>query len=201
LQVSDATALIVDEAARRYPWIEAHHLPAGRPRAPGGESVIMRFLPADTWSRTDFILRLDADISFAPNFVELLLEEFARDPRLGIGSCVLMEMHRGRWHEVHGPSFHTRGAVKMYSRACFAAIGGLYGGLGWDTLDEVRAMMKGFITRSFDHIIVRPALPVAAGAARWLPAALLTKWDMLRCLCWREQHVAASVGRGLSMGR
>jgi len=170
---TDATALIADEAARRYRWIEVHHLPAGRPRAPGGESVIMSFLPADVWRNVNFLLRLDADLSFAPDFVDLLLREFDRDPRLGIASCVLMEMQRGRWREVRGPAFHTRGAAKMYSRECFAAIGGLHGCLGWDTLDELRAMTKGFGTRSFQHVRAfhhRPA-GTASGRGRGLLAA------------------------------
>ena len=40
----------------------------------------------------------------------------------------------------------------MYSKACFEAIGGLSTGLGWDTLDEARAMMLDFNSRSFRHI-------------------------------------------------
>ncbi|SRR5579875_2440433 len=149
---SDATPLIAEQAAQRFPWIELHRLPTMRPRSPGGESVITRFLSKEVWEQFDFVLRLDADISFAPNFVELLLREFARDARLGIASALLLELKAGRWREVPGPAFHTRGAIKMYTRACLEAIGGLDGGLGWDTLDEARAMMKGFKTRSFPHI-------------------------------------------------
>jgi poly-beta-1,6-N-acetyl-D-glucosamine synthase len=81
---ADATPAILDEAARRYPWMEVHRLDGDRPRAAGGESVIMRFLPSETWNQCDYVLRLDADLSFASDLVELLLDEFVRDPALGI---------------------------------------------------------------------------------------------------------------------
>jgi len=42
---ADRTPALIDEAARKYPWIEPHHLPRERVRAAGGESVVMRFLP------------------------------------------------------------------------------------------------------------------------------------------------------------
>src|ERR1700737_1394716 len=80
---ADATPAILDEAARRYPWMEVHRLKRDRPRAAGGESVIMRFLPRETWSQYDYVLRLDADLSFASDFIKLLLDEFVRDPALG----------------------------------------------------------------------------------------------------------------------
>ncbi len=66
---ADRTAEIIDSAAKAYPWIEPHHLPRNRPRAAGGESVIMQFLPASEWQTWDFLLRLDADLSFAPDFI------------------------------------------------------------------------------------------------------------------------------------
>jgi poly-beta-1,6-N-acetyl-D-glucosamine synthase len=150
---TDRTAEIIDAAARANPWIEPHHLPQGRQRLPGGESLIMQFLPHSLWQNYDAILRLDADLSFGPLVAEMLLGEMERNPRLGIASPVLCERPRGRWQQVPAPSFHTPGPVKMYSRACFEAIGGLEPGLGWDTIDEVRALMQGFETRQFPHIV------------------------------------------------
>ena len=117
-------------------------------RAPGGESVIMRFLRRDLWEQFDFILRVDADVSFNATLVESLIGEFASDENLGIVGPVLLEPSQAIWREVRNPRFHTRGPMKMYSRLCFAAIGGLEPGLGWDTVDETRAWMLGFKTRS-----------------------------------------------------
>ncbi|MGH7987233.1 MAG: glycosyltransferase family 2 protein [Candidatus Binataceae bacterium] len=148
----DATGKLLDAAAARHPWIEPHHLPRDRPRELGGESVIMRFLPESVWSAHDYILRLDADLTFPENMVELLMNEFARNDKLGIAGAMLSEPSKDGWRQVRLPVYHTRGAVKMYSTACFAAIGGLESGQGWDAIDEASAMMRGFKTRSFPHI-------------------------------------------------
>jgi hypothetical protein len=113
----------------------------------------MKFLPREVWENYDYILRTDADLTFGPRFIELLLTEFAHDTKLGIGGAVLHEPHGSEWREVKSPRFHTRGAVKMYSSRCFSAIGGLRAGVGWDTLDEAQAMMLGYRTRSFQEIV------------------------------------------------
>jgi glycosyltransferase involved in cell wall biosynthesis len=150
---ADSTGDIIDRAAENHFWIEPHHLPRSGVRAPGGESIIMRFLSREAWQDRDAILRLDADLSFKAQFVARLLAEFDLDKQLGIPGPTLWERADERWRERPAPSFHTRGAAKMYSRSCFEAIGGLETGLGWDTIDEVRALTLGFSTRSFRHII------------------------------------------------
>jgi poly-beta-1,6-N-acetyl-D-glucosamine synthase len=149
---TDATSEILDEAAKRYPWIDVKHLPVGRARLPGGESILMQFLPHDVWQNFDAIFRVDADITFKPDFIELMAAEFARDRKLGIAGSALFEPEGTAWREIRSPSFHTRGAVKLYSRPCFEAIGGLVSGLGWDTIDEARAMMLGYKSHAFRHI-------------------------------------------------
>ncbi len=149
---TDRTAEIADRAASRCDWIEIHHLPHGRPRQPGGESVVMHFLSRPVWSNVHAILRVDADVSFGPAFAEQLLFEFEREPDLGIVGPTLLEPTSSGWRRVKIPSFHANGAAKMYRAACFEAIGGLDPGLGWDTLDEIRATMAGYRTRSLPHV-------------------------------------------------
>jgi poly-beta-1,6-N-acetyl-D-glucosamine synthase len=156
---SDATPDILDAAARELPWLTVHHLPRARPREAGGESPIKRFITPDLWRDCDAIFRVDADISFGPGFMELLLAEFDRDPKLGIAGAALYEPDRHGWHEVGGPAFHTRGATKLYSLACLKAIGGLEAGIGWDTIDEVKAAALGFRSRSFRHVHARHHRP------------------------------------------
>jgi glycosyltransferase involved in cell wall biosynthesis len=164
----DGTAQILDEAARQYQWIEPIHLPRNRPRGAGGESVIMQFLPRDAWHDVDFIFRFDADLSFEPDFIELMHKEFSRNPKLGIAGATLYEPINGRWREVPElNSFHTRGATKMYSSACFAAIEPLEGCEGWDTIDEMRALMRGFKTQSFRHIRAYHHRPQGQAAGAW----------------------------------
>jgi hypothetical protein len=66
------------------------------------------------------------------------------------------------------PAYHVRGAVKLYSHECFAAIGGIEERLGWDTIDETYARMRGYTTRSLPELTARHHRPVATrgGALR-----------------------------------
>jgi len=165
---ADGTAQILDQAARQHRWIQPIHLGRNRPREAGGESVIMQFLPRDVWQDVDFVFRLDADLSFAPDLVELMLKEFATNPELGIAGATLYEPSDRRWlamPAIH--SFHTRGATKMYSSECFAAVEPLEGCPGWDTIDEMRALRDGFKTRSFPHICAYHHRPQGEAAGAW----------------------------------
>ncbi|MGO9060759.1 MAG: glycosyltransferase family 2 protein [Candidatus Binataceae bacterium] len=160
----DSTPRLVDDLASRHKWVTVQHVPRAGQRQPGGETALQRFLSPHLWSDCDVIFRVDADISFEPDFVHSMLAEFRRNPRLGVASGTLYERRRGEWQEVMTPRFHTRGAIKMYSRACLNAIGGVEPGLGWDTIDEARAAFLGFTTRSFRHIQARHHRPQGSAA-------------------------------------
>jgi hypothetical protein len=49
----------------------------------------------------------------------------------------------------------VRGALKLYRRECFEAIGGVRELLGWDGIDQTYARMRGYRTRTFEQIVAR----------------------------------------------
>jgi poly-beta-1,6-N-acetyl-D-glucosamine synthase len=112
--------------------------------------------------------KLDADIELCEDYFERLLEHFEQRPGLGVAGGVLFERGRGGWQPTSVPTYHVRGALKLYSSECFAAIGGIEERLGWDTIDETYARMEGFETRSFGEIQARHHRPVGTrgGALR-----------------------------------
>jgi pyruvate kinase len=67
------------------------------------------------------------------------MRRFDDSPRLGIGGGMLYHYESGKKVIEPHPLFHVRGGVKMYRRACWDAIGGLWVGPGSDTVDEVKA--------------------------------------------------------------
>ncbi len=95
------------------------------------------------------VAKLDGDVELPLEWYAVLLERFAADPRLGIACGQLEEGPAGARGVIPIPAHHVHGAVKLYSHACFAAIGGLQPRLGWDTIDEAYARMHGFSTCSF----------------------------------------------------
>ena len=44
------------------------------------------------------------------------------------------------------PAYHAAGACKVVRRECFEQIGGFAAAKGWDTLDEIRATLRGWKT-------------------------------------------------------
>ena len=91
------------------------------------------------------VMKLDGDIELPSQYLRVLFERFARDPRLGLAGGVLVEPKQGgEMRRITIPDYHVHGALKCYSRACWEAIGGARECLGWDTIDETYARMRGF---------------------------------------------------------
>lgn len=153
---TDDTAKLIDAAAREHSWIKAVHRPDRGFRKPAG-GVIEAFydgfklVAEEPW---DFLVKLDGDLSFEREYFEKCLGQFAADPKLGVGGGSIYSQVDGVTVEDSpgDPSFHVRGATKIYRRATWNAIGGLIQAPGWDSLDELKANMLGWKTRSFHDL-------------------------------------------------
>jgi biofilm PGA synthesis N-glycosyltransferase PgaC len=112
--------------------------------------------------------KLDGDIELPTDYFERLLESFAVNPRLGItgGSIIERRWPAKRWVRVNSPSYHVHGALKLYSRECFAAIGGVEERLGWDTIDETYARMRGFRSLRHPDLVSRHHRPAGSAQGR-----------------------------------
>jgi poly-beta-1,6-N-acetyl-D-glucosamine synthase len=99
----------------------------------------------------DFIVKLDGDLAFGPDYFASLLDEFERDETLGIAGGQFFMVHGGKTILEWNPENHVRGATKIYRTACFRDIRGIESVYAWDTLDELRAQMAGWTTRSFGY--------------------------------------------------
>ena len=150
---TDRTGEILRQATTAHEWIvEAGSGNRHGQRDPGGEGVVHYGIRQANLEEFDFLARLDADITFEADYFERLFREFHRNPRLGIAGGVCFVPWKGRLVEEKHPRFHTRGGLKTYRVRCFQEIGGLEKELGWDTVDEIRAHMLGWETRSFPEL-------------------------------------------------
>jgi glycosyltransferase involved in cell wall biosynthesis len=153
---TDGTPGLMEAAAKSHPWIQVVRRIDRGFRKPGG-GVIEAFYDGynligdTTW---DYLVKLDADLSFEPDYFEKCHAHFAEDPKLGIGGGIICGLVDGQLvEEAKGdPPFHVRGATKIYRRACWDEIGGLLRAPGWDTLDEVKANMLGWKTYGFPEL-------------------------------------------------
>jgi poly-beta-1,6-N-acetyl-D-glucosamine synthase len=114
------------------------------------------------WQTFTHIAKLDGDIELEPRYFELLLDEFAHDPTLGLAGGSLKEGDGTQGREDTPSDFHVRGALKCYTTACLRAIGGIEERLGWDTTDELFARMKGFRTRTLANLVALHLRPCAS---------------------------------------
>jgi biofilm PGA synthesis N-glycosyltransferase PgaC len=165
----DATGAIIDEYAARYPWITAVHKSDRGFRSPGS-GVIDAFyrgcqhLESSDW---DFLVKLDGDLTLSRDYFQKCTKEFLADPKLGIGGGVVGHADGDGMRIEENPRFHVRGATKIYRRECWQAIGGLVKAPGWDTVDELKANMLGWATRSFPDIPVLQNRPTGATNSVW----------------------------------
>ncbi len=117
------------------------------------------------WESFTHVAKLDGDTELPPHYFERLLEEFDRDTDLGLaGGLYADPSPRGDGWEVVGipTAYHVPGTLKCYSIACFQAIGGMWERLGWDTIDETYARMRGYRTQAFSELVALHHRPRAS---------------------------------------
>jgi biofilm PGA synthesis N-glycosyltransferase PgaC len=93
----------------------------------------------------DVIGKLDADLRLTPRTLQTLLAELEGDDRLGLAGSYLQE-NGARIKIGEG---HVHGATKFFRRRCWEEIAPVPPILGWDTIDEFTARMRGWRTQSF----------------------------------------------------
>jgi len=151
---TDRTGAIIDRYSAQSPWIRTIHRPDRGFRKAGG-GVVDAFnegynsLRCNDW---DFIVKLDGDLSFSADYFQKCFEHFRKQPELGIGGGEIYHDSGSDQKLEACPKFHVRGATKIYRKACWEAIGGFLPAAGWDTIDEVKANMLGWKTRSFEDL-------------------------------------------------
>jgi biofilm PGA synthesis N-glycosyltransferase PgaC len=90
---TDRTGEIIDRYAAQNSWIRPIHR-KNRGFRKAGRGVMEAFydgynaLPSNDW---DFIVKLDGDLSFAPDYFEKCFEYFRRDSKLGIGGSKFLD--------------------------------------------------------------------------------------------------------------
>src|SRR5438876_1887468 len=151
---TDGTGRIIDRYAAEIPWMTVVHCPNRGYRKSGG-GVMEAFhagYNALRYKDWEFIVKLDGDLTFSPDYFEKCFRHFDEEAKLGIGGGEIYHSLSGELQLEANPRFHVRGATKIYRRACWEAIGGLWPAPGWDTIDEVKANMLGWKTSSFPEL-------------------------------------------------
>ncbi len=171
----DGTGELLRSLAPRVPFMRVIEAPRGGLPDTARDRLALAAAPRAfnaglAQARDDFThaAKLDGDVELPPQYYERLLERLRLDASLGIVCGDLVESTASGPQRLAIPPHHVHGALKLYSRSCLEAIGGVRECLGWDTIDETYARMRGFQTRSFPDIVANHLRPVgtADGALR-----------------------------------
>jgi glycosyltransferase involved in cell wall biosynthesis len=168
---TDATPQIAEAATARHSWITVVRRPNRGARKSGG-GVVEAFydgyavLGDLSW---DFLVKLDGDLSFEPDYFAQCLGHFEAEPKLGVGGGTVCVVEGGvlKVESAGDPAFHVRGATKIYRRQCWDQIGPLVQAPGWDTIDEVQANRFGWTTRTFAELPIVQHKPTGSADGSW----------------------------------
>lgn len=152
---TDNTAQIVRPYLAEHPWIVLIDLPVRNERHFAAK--VNAFNAGWQQVKTiDYkvIGNLDADVTLDPDHFEFLLNQFQKDPTLGVAGTTFKEVNG---YDSATDSFegqaHVSGQVQLFRRECFADIGGYKpnkaGGIDWMAVTTAR--MLGWKTRSFQE--------------------------------------------------
>jgi len=153
---TDGTAAVAHALAASHSWVQVLSLQAAGPQARGGP-VVRAFMAGirALGVLPDVVVKIDADLSFGADYFERLLQEFAKEPTLGIASGVCHELVDGAWTPSFGTRSHVWGAARAYRRACLEEALPLEERQGWDEVDALKARLEGWSTRVINDLAFR----------------------------------------------
>jgi len=147
---NDKTVDIVVSYMKKYQWIKLiNNNSRNEKRAEGGK-IVRAFYKGYSSIEDhsyDFIVKLDADLTLPENYFQEIANAFQTNPQIGICGGRLFFEEFNKYVPRSGYNNYVSGPFKAYSKACFKDIGGILPVLGWDGLDLVTAMYKGWIVR------------------------------------------------------
>jgi poly-beta-1,6-N-acetyl-D-glucosamine synthase len=163
---TDRSAQIARDFASRHEWAQPISRP---PRSPERDRLAQAHeFQAFLWAREqvaeeyDVIAKMDADLRLNPRLIETVMAAFEAEPRLGIaGGPLSVVGTNGALRRERSPADHVRGGNKFYRRACLDAIMPVPAIAGWEAIDEAKAHMRGWETRTIeppgdDSVHLRP---------------------------------------------
>jgi poly-beta-1,6-N-acetyl-D-glucosamine synthase len=152
---TDASGEIAASFAERHSFASAlQRPPRSRDRdrlATADELKAFMWAVAQIKDGWDVIAKLDGDLELNPHTIAEIERQFALDPTLGMAGSYLTEIgESGDALRLRIREVHVHGATKFYRRGCWEEIVPIPEIHGWDTIDEVKARMAGWRTRSFE---------------------------------------------------
>lgn len=152
---TDQTAAIAEQYLGRYPWIELLRRPQRVDRNFASKAhAVNAALERLSSVQFEVVGNLDADVTFAPDYMEFLLQKFEESPDLGVAGTPFTQ---DGGYDSSRDSFegdnYVAGPCQLFRLRCWQDIGGYVanraGGVDW--IAVMTARMKGWTVRSFSE--------------------------------------------------
>lgn len=143
---TDATNKIIEKYMNQHDWIEMISIDNKQEPKLYGSKVIRAFNLGYNLIKDceyDFIVKLDADLSFPNYYFNEIANVFMQNSELGICSGYVVEKESDVAKKAYKRTY-VPGAIKSIQTKCFRDIGGFAEANGWDGLDQLKAMYMGW---------------------------------------------------------
>jgi glycosyltransferase involved in cell wall biosynthesis len=152
---TDQSECIVSRYSKNYDWIKLINLNTSQEKRSGGQRIVRAFyhgLNTISVIDYDYIVKLDADISFNNKYFSRIFDEFNYNKNLGVcGGVIYNRTHNGSFVKEKSAPYHVRGAFKCYRRKCFQDIGGFKEIWNWDGIDIMETLFLGWESKQIDE--------------------------------------------------
>ena len=162
---TDGTAALVAALAAEHEWITLLH--SGRVsgaltegRREGRDLLALQQGIGALPPHVETVTKLDADVALPADYFERLNAAFAADPRLGIASGQRCELEGGEWQPRRLTGTAVEAQCRTYRRACWEALQPIEPRMGWDGMDEARAIVAGWTTHVVNGLEFRHRRPM-----------------------------------------
>lgn len=165
---TDKTGEIIQEFAKKYPWITLANTTSHSIHLPGSK-VIQAFHKGYEILDNDYdiIVKLDADLILPSTYFETIISHFKKDGTIGMaGGFAYIEKNDDWILENLTDKDHIRGAFKAYRKECFLQIGNLKPAMGWDTVDELLCKFYGWKVVTDENLKIKHLKPTGANYDR-----------------------------------
>jgi len=197
---TDNTPNIIKKAKENYEWIQSFRLEE-HPRdlskhyayvCNTGFDLAIKYCEENNL-QYDYIGLLDADMILEREFYSKLMNEFERNPRLGIASgSVYYDINNKLIIETYREDLPP-GGIRLWRRECFEETGrGFYIGYSPDAVSNVLAKLRGWETRRFEEIRAVQTRRTSSAEGLWNGYMVNGKSDY-----FRNYHPLFALAKGL----
>lgn len=171
---TDNTLKIIEEAKRKYPWIQSINLK----EEPWDLMLHLSFVIKTVFDFAtryciehgisyDYLGNIDGDISIEPAFFEKLILEFEKDPFLGIAGSGTQYIIGGQIVQPKAGVDHPSGGDMLIRRKCFEDCGGILLKSSWDSALKAKARLREWKTKRFEYIKALEKREPKSGIGLW----------------------------------